>query len=270
VGVGLAAELWQYGSGVVAMLALAVCVGLGGAAVPWGLRRALLIFCLLLAASALVLFAARRVPWPGPSGRGADGCPEYWRGRLRSGQLAEVLRFVASACVFQAIRMLPRSSPRRSWRWWVVVGLLLGPLALVGVSSYLSVDTASSLLPLLGATAPGVLTLVMALGLTALTVTRVGVRPVANGVVVAGVLLMMFPALFAVESLADLYRQLPGPGPSGVPGGCLSFYGVAPSGGVRVSEVIYASVVALPFLSAPGLIVLPVVFGRAGRRPGVG
>ncbi|MEU4235785.1 hypothetical protein [Actinoplanes sp. NPDC026619] len=261
VGAGLDVAQVQHGAEVAAMLALAVCVALAGAVVPRPLRRALLIFCLLLAASALVDVIAHQLHRPALPASGSNGCrvdSGYWRSRLRYGQLAEILRFVALACAFQAIRMLPRSPRRRLWL--IVTALLLTPPALIGLSPFSSGYQASEIPGLLRAAAPGVLTLAAALALAALTVTRISGRRTENAQLITGVVLMLLPAVGAVETLAGSYRQVLFAEPGGLLTYCLDSVVVIP--GPAVPAVVLGIAVAALFGTAPALIALSALRDR--------
>ena len=255
VGAGLDAADVQHGAKAVAMLALAACTALAGRTAPQPLRRALLAFCLLLAASALVDLATDRMSVPAPALEGRNGCPletdattDYRRDQLHYGQLAEVLRFLALACAVQAVRILPRSPRPRSRRRLVIIALLLTPPVLIGPFPFFSGSDAPGLLL---AVAPGVLTLTAAVALTALTMTRAGGSRTDNALLTVGVILMLLSAGTAVENLARLYWQLPDPEPDAGFIGCFSVATTASTPSVLTAALAIA--VAALFLTAPAL-----------------
>lgn len=253
VGAGLGADGVRYGAAATALLALGVCTALAGRSAPPPLRRALVGFCLLLAASAVVHLAAHWIPVPDPAPMGRNGCPieteattAYWRSQLRHGQVAEIMHYLALACTLRAVRMLPPVRRSRPWRRPLVAVLLQAPLVAVGV---LPIFSASDVPAVFAATAPGVLTLVTAVILFVLTVTRIGGYREAERPLLVGVLLMMISSRSAVETLADIHSQLPDPAPGFIlMGGC--FYGVAATS-ISLSAILGAAT----YLIAPALFV---------------
>jgi hypothetical protein len=186
VGAGLDLGGLRHGAEAVAMVAL-----LSG-------RGALRAFCLLMAAAAAVRLGADVMAVPPPAPLDPNGCPaetdatgDYWRAQLRYGQVAETLRFLALTCAFQAARGLPQAP--RGRRLSVTVALLI---PVVGFG----------LFPLVPAATPGALTLVAAAALTMLAASRAG-----GGLLLTGAVLMLLPAVLAVNSLAELHHQLPRP-----------------------------------------------------------
>lgn len=266
VGACLDLDYVQHCAQAATMFALAACTAMVGDTAPRPLRQALLAFSLLLAASALVDLAADGSPDPTPTFSDLDGCTEtgesteYWRGQLRTAQLAEILRFTALACAFQAVRMLPRPARPLSRGGRAVTALALTVPVLVGLSPFLS---ASDVPALLTATAPGILSLTAAVALAALTVTRTGGRPTRNAALTIGAALMLVPAVLAVEALAS-YREIPVP-ESGVH--TLCFYGVAPASPFWLPAAALTVAVSVPLLIAPALFTWAVFQTRSAGKP---
>ena len=261
VGAALHVTAVQRGSEAVAMLALATCTAVAGQTAPRLRRRILMVFCLLLAASALAKFAAGLMPFPGLLPVVPNGCPtqtdpitSYWRGQLRYGQLAEILRFVALACAIQAVRLLPRPPRPRSWRERAVTALLPIPVFLFGLTPFSSTSNAQSLL---SATAPAVLTLTAGTCLTALTTTRTSGRPTENAALISGAILTMISTVQAVGTLAGLDLQLPEPEPANAFGACLSSIVEASTPSLPQTAGTFAGallLLAAPAVKSPGVV----------------
>jgi hypothetical protein len=205
----------QYGAEVVAMLALSA-----GAALT-GRHRALRLCGLLLAGAALADLAATWLSYPDPAPSGPNGCPiadeavtGYWTGRLRLGQLAAVLHFGALVCVTLAVAALPRRSGLRAWRRPVLIILVSVPAVLIGFHPVYSADDHAELF--LHAM-PATFTLVVAVVLTVLTVTRTAGGRARTTALIGGGVLALVAALFAVDEVVIPIVQLqhlpPGPQP---------------------------------------------------------
>ena len=252
-GAGMDSAEIQYGAEAVAMLALSA-----GAALT-GRHRALRLFGLLLAGAALADLAATWLPYPNPEPRGANGCPTadeavtgYWTSLLRLRQLAAVLRFGALICVTLAVSVLPTRSGLRSWHRTALITLVSIPAVLIGLYPLYSADDHTELLH---PTLPGTLTLVAAVALSVLTVTRTLGGWARDTARISGGVLVQIPALSALDKVADPIVQLQHLSPDPEPGvfmTCAYVYGTPTT---SLSTVALTAGGILLVLVAPALLV---------------
>ena len=199
------------------------------------------------------------MPPPVPPGR--DGCiptteaeTAYRIGQLRFGQAAELFRLFALVCAVEAVRVFPGPPLRpRALRRRL---LSIAPLALLGLYSLVAEP---GLLP---AVLTGVLALAAAVVLAGWAIARAGAR---HGLLLAGAVVTALPAMLAVETLADLRRQVPDPQPAGMITDCAYAYrmGDLPPASTAVTAIIVAGL----FLAGPALLVWSAM--RADDEPAV-
>ncbi|XVV09895.1 hypothetical protein ACQP2X_34300 [Actinoplanes sp. CA-131856] len=257
--VGLDVTDVQRGAEAATLLTLALCVALAPRAVPRTVWWAVVAFCLLLSASALVELGADLADFPPLPADLPSGCPpeseettSFWRGQLRLDQGAELLRFLALTAAIVALRRLPPAPHLRRRR--AVTGLLLIPVLLYGLYP-LSWDYAWV------ASAPGVMTLAAAAALTFVAATRA-----ENLVLVIGAVLTLLSASTAVEDIARVHGLLPEPEPTAVATACFiaSAGSATPWSGRATADIA----VALLFLSAPAMIAWSAARVRVRPDPG--
>lgn len=251
-GAGMEAPQIQYGAEIVAMLALSA-----GAALT-GRHHALRLFGVLLAGAALTDLAATWLSYPDPAPRGANGCPTadeavigYWTGRLRLEQVAAALRFGALICVTVAVSALPTRPGLSRWQRPALITLASIPAVLIGLYPVYAADDHAELLR---PTMPAILTLATAVALTVLTATHTPGGRARTTALLSGAILMLVPALSAVEKVATPVSQiqfLSREPDSGVFMMCAYSYATATP---DLSTVAVTAGTTLLFLAAPALL----------------